>query len=479
MWLVEQLRDAEAGIFGVAGIATNGFCCPLCVRVLPKTCATVAHAPSREVGGKGQTFLCKACNSFLGTAYEAGVDEYIADMRSGTAGVKRKITLSRDTGPRLYYDAVFSGEKGTKRISAEPRRRNKQAEQRFNAAKTDDEKLVIQFRFAGEANIKLAYLSWAHLLLFRELGFTYIFSDAGRLARSALLTSSTKQLSPAFFLVRGTYKGETSPIVTGILMRFRRREVERSSFVGIAAEIGPAIVALPLAGDPHGEYGRLFDYVADKSAILVLPLDEIFDGHVSLIRGIAGYGLQDGDGVHRIFAVRRMEAMKEVATAAPPPTRRPSEAIPPPRSGWPPPVLPLPPLPRAETWRMTAGEYLTSRGVEIAATSDEEAWIDAIRSVDRVAARHVQDMRDLFALGHDPRSRPPKGFSELSELNDIAATVDADARIVGGDFRAISPGDGFASHSVRLLRGGVDLVIGPHYRYETLVYAVRVALDAS
>lgn len=475
-WLVAQIRQADAGILGVAGIITDGFCCPLCVRVLPKTCATLAHAPSEAVGGKGATFLCKACNSFLGSAYEAGADDYIAEMRAGAEGIKRRISLAHPTGPRLYMDAVFAGEGDHKPISAEPRGRNEEAEARFAAAKPEDGRLLLQFRFAGESNIKLAFLSWAHLLLFRELGYMYVFSEAGRAARSALLTGTITKLGPAFFLMRGAFRGETVPIATGIAMRVRAAD-DDSSVVGIAAEIGPAIVALPLAGDPLGEYARLIECLSDNSVILVVPLDEVFEGHTSVIGGIANYGLQNPEGiVHRIFAVTPDKARAEIASAKAPASRRPPMPIPPPPTGWPPPTLTLPPEPRIESWRDAAAAYLVSRGLSVESSDDIAAWIDAIRDVDRVAARHVQDMRDLFELGQDPRSRPPKGFSELSEMNEIAARLDPDARLVAGDFRAISHEGHYASHSVRLLYRGIDLVIGPHSRYETLVYAVKVAL---
>src|SRR5450759_5394646 len=84
-WLVAQLDDARSGFLAVAGGKNDGFCCPLCVRVLPQTCATVAHSPSKEVGGGGQTFLCKACNSFLGTAYEGATTGLIARIKEAKA----------------------------------------------------------------------------------------------------------------------------------------------------------------------------------------------------------------------------------------------------------------------------------------------------------------------------------------------------------------------------------------------------------
>lgn len=51
--------------------SSGEFRCPLCLRELPISCVTLAHAPSARLGGRVVGLLCKACNSFLGTKYEA------------------------------------------------------------------------------------------------------------------------------------------------------------------------------------------------------------------------------------------------------------------------------------------------------------------------------------------------------------------------------------------------------------------------
>src|SRR6266545_4455407 len=151
-WVMVQISEGRLGLLGVAGFGTDGFCCPLCARLLPITCATVAHAPSKEVGGTAQTFLCKACNDFLGTSYEASADTYITAMReeSGSGARTRKITLTNREGTRVYMDGAFSTKDGAHRLEGQPRGRNKAAEQRFAAQRGKDDSLKVSYRVPSD-----------------------------------------------------------------------------------------------------------------------------------------------------------------------------------------------------------------------------------------------------------------------------------------------------------------------------------------
>ncbi len=69
--LVSLLDGAADGYEATTGTRPRGFCCPLCLRLLDRGCASRAHYPAEQVGGRRWTLLCTACNSFLGTAYES------------------------------------------------------------------------------------------------------------------------------------------------------------------------------------------------------------------------------------------------------------------------------------------------------------------------------------------------------------------------------------------------------------------------
>ena len=107
--LMQELLNARAGLRAVAGVTTDGFCCPLCLRLLPFSCASEAHAPARRARGEAKTFLCKACNNYLGFSYEAAAVEALAQIRAQAAGERIPVRASVATpgGPHLFVEAQF------------------------------------------------------------------------------------------------------------------------------------------------------------------------------------------------------------------------------------------------------------------------------------------------------------------------------------------------------------------------------------
>jgi hypothetical protein len=120
--------------------------------------------------------------------------------------------------------------------------------------------------------------------------------------------------------------------------------------------------------------------------------------------GIAAYRWQSRDGaLHRLFGGAGQQVAAALADAEAPPSSRPTVRGPlRDNPDWPPPVLPLPPIPRTETWRAIAIEYVARHDVHVTPSSspdDDDAWIAEVECVDQVAAHHISDMRSMFLLG--------------------------------------------------------------------------------
>ena len=467
-------------MLAVAGTETDGFCCPICVRVLSQACATIAHSPSKEVGGDGLTFLCKACNSFLGTAYEAATAGLLSRIieAKATGGATHKVAFAHVGGTRLYTDAVLSGDGTDHSVTAIPRGKRSAAEERFADEANRGTPLNLTFVVPGEQNVALAYLSWAYLRLFRRLGYVFVFGESGRLTRTALLSGSIDPLGPAFFMIRGRLEGVVSPVVSGLLVR---AEGGTTSAVGIGCEIGNTVVALPLADDPFGRWDQLVSYTTDGSRLIVLPFDAI-SGPGSALPGIADYLYQSIDGAsHRVLSTNRAQVMADLAAARRPPSSRPSLGPIPTNDAWPPPPLPLPPEPRSESWRATAQELLAARGYQITPSesdSGDEAWIEKVASIDEVAGHHLTDMRNLFLRGQDPRElQGPPMMTAIHALEAVAAEY-ADARLVAATIQTIEGAGNYTWMSARVLCRDVDVIVGPYYGYDTLVLALRRACVA-
>ena len=477
-WLLSQLAEARSGFLAVAGIQTDGFCCPLCVRVLPETCATIAHSPSKEVGGDGQTFLCKACNSYLGTAYEAAASEWLSRIieARATRGTTHKVALRHGKGTRLYADAVLSGEGRDHGIQAQLRGKNRKAQDRFAADSKSGEALSISLRLPNESTIKLAYLSWAYLLLFRRLGYVFVFSRSGRQTREALLIDSVTRLGPAFFSIRQGFTGDTSPMATGLLVR---PSVISDMSLAIAADIGGVVIALPLTDDPGDRYGHLATYINERNGLVVLPFDGIYPGPA--LPGLADYRYQTADGVrHRVVAASQTEVAESIGAGHAPASGRRAQVDS--DSAWEAPSLTLPAQPRSDTWRMCAADYLAAQGIHTArSTSNEEdsGWIERVAAIDRVASQHVSDMCRLFRDGQDPRELGGMSPTRLiADINAIIATYGSGGRLIAFDEHLLERDEFYVSMCGRVLIGTSDVIVGPYFAYDTFVVALRQALEA-
>lgn len=75
----------------------------------------------------------------------------------------------------------------------------------------------------------------------------------------------------------------------------------------------------------------------------------------------------------------------------------------------------------------------------------------------------------------------PAGPTEIESAPRSNRTHDRQnvgARVVAGDFRLVEAAEDYASLSARVIRGDDDIVVGPHYAYDTLVFALRETLRA-
>jgi hypothetical protein len=61
----------------------------------------------------------------------------------------------------------------------------------------------------------------------------------------------------------------------------------------------------------------------------------------------------------------------------------------------------------------------------------------------------------------------------IRDLNRVAGEAAEGSRVVASDFRLVDAAEDYASLSVRVVSGDNDIVVGPHYTYETLVFAVH------
>jgi hypothetical protein len=497
--MLTTLQSAAAGILAVARVATDGFCCPLCLRFLPLQCASEAHAPARKLGGRSSTFLCKACNNFLGFSYEAAAVEALTQVRAQAAGhrIPYRAALAVPGGPHLFVEALVGASKAIETEGTSPpqqmhdinihhRKVDHALIERFNAARrAGDGRITIQTTAPSELDFKLAVLSWAYLSLFARLGYAVVFSPAGRAARYALLERTLDGFDPTPFFTFGQFEGVIAPTQVGLLMALTNPRGRGPLIVGLAVQFGLTVCVLPHAEDKTGLSKRLPEFVNDDDYdLVVVPFDALYPpARIDLGVG-AQYGIKEDSGEVLYVKVDPVGAQADLGRAAAPPTRPIRRSTDwPSNTGWPPPVPSLPPSPVAETWRDFVAEYLTRRDPELGslwrATSDPQAAVQAIAARDPIASFHAQDIFDLYVRCLPPRlASDPDSARIMPMLAKMARELDRDAHVIAGDFRSASPTERITAHSIRVLRGDQDLIVGPHLRYSTLVQALEITLRA-
>src|SRR5437773_72093 len=70
----------------LAGTRPSAFVCPLCAREVDRGCVSLAHAPSKRLGGRAVTLTCRRCNSRMGTWYEAHTVTMVRNRQASKSG---------------------------------------------------------------------------------------------------------------------------------------------------------------------------------------------------------------------------------------------------------------------------------------------------------------------------------------------------------------------------------------------------------
>lgn len=238
-----KLASAARSFEAVVGRVPNGFCCPLCLRELAQGCATRAHYPAESVAGKRSTLLCKACNSFMGTALEA-------DAHRHFSGAKTEVRISTSSlGPMraiLELDGPV-GEPGSVISMRLAKGVGAAAFDQFKADLEGDRKLRLTIQGTVPNRVRLAVLSWAFLAAFAHYGYAFALEPAQRRVRTALLAPHESDLPPTMVLWPSDAP-ELSPGHPAFVVAFREHPLG-VRLLGLAFHFGRAVGVLPLADD--------------------------------------------------------------------------------------------------------------------------------------------------------------------------------------------------------------------------------------
>jgi hypothetical protein len=246
------------------------FACPLCIRVLPASCSTAAHAPAEAVGGRVVTLLCRACNSFLGSEYEASAVRMIrAHVEAKTTG-RWTETMRVGSGvpgrSKLKIPVTFvERPKGGHEIHFRPPKSGSAAARRWN-----EEVRIIAEQESGEfelttsspTNVARSIVSWGYLAAFGRIGYRFGASPGGRLVADGLLDPSSTALGSRSRLNVGgaELNGDLEPDTPLLWSTVGTME----HVDGWGWRFGNWIAILPLPWDAAGDIYRKLDVIADS-----------------------------------------------------------------------------------------------------------------------------------------------------------------------------------------------------------------------
>lgn len=165
------------------GSAAHGFVCPLCIGDVPVSCATVAHAPAKAIGGRPVTHLCRQCNNTMNKRFEQKSYPFFTAMKRMTLQVPGEHPAPGQYLVRPHggggLDIVFShsdpASTAADRIRALAR-----------AGAVAGAFSVVETRPSPNI-VKGAILSWVYLDIFRRLGYRAALSPLLDVPREHLL----------------------------------------------------------------------------------------------------------------------------------------------------------------------------------------------------------------------------------------------------------------------------------------------------
>ena len=477
------------------------FCCPLCLRFLPHQCATVAHFPARQLGGRNVTVLCKACNNYIGTALESTAVQLLTESGS-TVSVTRVRIGRQGEDPSIVMEGRFSTDPTTGDHALELNpvgggRGGDTPAMAYLASRAEEflEGFSMDFVRPSDYPVNVAFLAWSYLHWFGKLGYSFALSPALTRVRATILEPESRRTGRAFFYGQGSLELPLRRPEAVLVQQATNRDApERNALelLGVGSVWKNWVCVLPLAADREATvYDHLDLLAGDQNrlqAVLVeVPFDDVFPEARSRKPGErAGAGINTAEGgVIPIVGLLPGDAEATLRDPFVPPLRRASPRRRP-RAVNRSPIVALPVAMDVPAWSHMAASVVASHA-SAAVSADVERLVDDL-------AHGVERWSDVEALVPlDVRSHLEDAYRLLvrgEPVSDVDSTTSADIHqfvdrlsyrlpghampvIAFSQFALGDEGDlywcradvEYADHAV---------VLGPFYTLRTLLVALRV-----
>lgn len=233
------------------------FVCPMCLRLLPDSEASVGHFPADALRSGAQTELqCRACNQAMNVLYEKSAQDFL----TGKWGIEIGLP---DTG-RVHLRGIIGLEGET--FSIRPAELSKKGERELNAMMArahDGSTLNLRVHEPTRDALHRSLLAWSFLAWSKCAGYMYSAS-AGAARVRTLLLDANQCLPPTLILGLGTAPLSLPlPRPEAVVLAASEVTVVTSpsqliEVFGLGMHWGRVVVVLPFASDGDGAvYERL------------------------------------------------------------------------------------------------------------------------------------------------------------------------------------------------------------------------------
>jgi hypothetical protein len=187
------------------------------------------HLPPESVGGFEKVVVCKVCNNFAGTNYEASLKQKFEDMsfNTRTPGATAKAKSAIRNVPGRYSSKVTIRPEGQFDISFKP---NPKAHvphlDKWLAESPNDPTWTadVTMPYADETKVSRSMLKAAYLYCFTAWGYEFAFSYTGsKIRRIICYTDEYPLKNPSFWLGGTTAPGAKLPV--GVCYLFNNPEL--------------------------------------------------------------------------------------------------------------------------------------------------------------------------------------------------------------------------------------------------------------
>ncbi len=225
------------------------YLCPLCLKnfiyyvptqLIWSESFSLDHFPPEDLNGKLSVLVCKPCNNTAGSLYEAQLNEIVErecfNKKVANSTINSKVTISDVRGwHRGKFSINETGEYKFKLATNQTKNLPELAE--WQKKPVGNWEMNATIKDTDEIKLMKSLFKATYLYCFNQWGYSFIFSESGKLIRDAIREPSTYPIKiPSIWLDNKSPNIDLESIIHGVIFISEPKELQ-SIFVNIPLEL--------------------------------------------------------------------------------------------------------------------------------------------------------------------------------------------------------------------------------------------------